>query len=103
MSGFDEKIVQETAYYIWKNNGCPANSCSNDWNAAVEMLEMKNALAMAGKVSGLYKNASLTPEAKMKAIKAMTKNIKATPYILAEAAPRILINASMSKAAKKSK
>ena len=26
MTQFDEKTIRETAYYIWKNNGCPANS-----------------------------------------------------------------------------
>ena len=39
MTQFDEKTIRETAYYIWKNNGCPANSSAHDWNAAIEQLE----------------------------------------------------------------
>ena len=41
MTQFDEKTIRETAYYIWKNNGCPANSSTHDWNAAIEQLEQR--------------------------------------------------------------
>ena len=43
MTQFDEKTIRETAYYIWKNNGCPANSSTHDWNAAIEQLEQRDA------------------------------------------------------------
>ena len=33
-----EKAIAEAAYYIWKNNGCPANTSLQDWNAAINQL-----------------------------------------------------------------
>lgn len=35
---FNDKAIAEAAYYIWKNNGCPANSHAQDWNAAINQL-----------------------------------------------------------------
>ncbi len=45
---FSEKAIAEAAYYIWQNNGCPANSSLQDWNAAINQL---NAMANAKKTS----------------------------------------------------
>ena len=46
MFKFNEKDIQLAAYYIWKNNGCPANTSSQDWNNAISQLSalasMKN-------------------------------------------------------------
>ena len=33
-----EQAIAEAAYYIWKNNGCPANTSLSDWNAAINQL-----------------------------------------------------------------
>ena len=57
MTQFDEKTIRETAYYIWKNNGCPANSSTHDWNAAIEQLEQRDALSTAKQISSVYKAA----------------------------------------------
>ena len=38
MSNFDNKMIQEAAYYIWKNNGCPNNTSASDWQAAIDQL-----------------------------------------------------------------
>ena len=27
MNKLNDKAIAEAAYYIWKNNGCPANTC----------------------------------------------------------------------------
>lgn len=37
---FSEKAIAEAAYFIWKNNGCPANTSLQDWNAAIYQLNM---------------------------------------------------------------
>ena len=34
----NEIAIREAAYFIWKNNGCPANTSMQDWNAAIQQL-----------------------------------------------------------------
>lgn len=41
MYNFNEDAIREAAYYIWKNNGCPANSSLSDWDAAINQLSAK--------------------------------------------------------------
>ena len=53
MTHFDEKTIRETAYYIWKNNGCQAGTSQRDWEEAVNLLERKDALTTAGHISSL--------------------------------------------------
>jgi len=53
---FSEQAIAEAAYYIWKNNGCPANSSMQDWNAAINQLSLlanskKTKLSSAKKTS----------------------------------------------------
>lgn len=38
MYKFNEDAIREAAYYIWKNNGCPANTSLSDWDAAINQL-----------------------------------------------------------------
>ncbi len=64
MTRFNEKMIQETAYYIWKNNGCPADSSAHDWNAAIELLERKDALETARQISALYRTVSFNSKVK---------------------------------------
>ncbi len=49
MIKFNEKAIAEAAYYIWQNNGCPANTSSQDWDAAIHQLNAMSALKTAGK------------------------------------------------------
>lgn len=65
MSQFDNKMIQEAAYYIWKNNGCPTNSSTNDWNAAIEQLERQDALNVARAVSSQYSRCTFLPDIKL--------------------------------------
>ena len=44
MFNFNENDIQKAAYYIWKNNGCPANTSVQDWNAAINQLSAMAAL-----------------------------------------------------------
>lgn len=44
MNKFNNQAIAEAAYYIWKNNGCPANTHSQDWNAAINQLSAMAAL-----------------------------------------------------------
>lgn len=47
MTNFNDNAIREAAYYIWKNNGCPSNSCNHDWNEAINQLNALSALATA--------------------------------------------------------
>ena len=38
MYNFDENAIREAAYFIWKNNGCQANTSISDWDAAINQL-----------------------------------------------------------------
>lgn len=75
MANFDEKTIRETAYYIWKNNGCPADTSVKDWHDAIDLLERKDALATANKISAMYRNCTLIPDMKIRLNKAAAKNI----------------------------
>lgn len=55
MTNFNDNTISEAAYYIWKNNGCPANSSAHDWNSAINQLSSLSALASA---KGTAKKAS---------------------------------------------
>lgn len=46
---FDNKAIAEAAYYIWQNNGCPANTHAQDWAAAINQLSTMNAVKSASK------------------------------------------------------
>ena len=45
---FSEQAIAEAAYYIWQNNGCPMNTSTQDWYAAINQL---NSLANTKKTS----------------------------------------------------
>ncbi len=78
MAHFDDKIIQETAYYIWQSKGCPMNSSASDWKEAIEQLERQDALAMAGKISAAYSKCTLIPALQVNLKKA---DIKTVPYL----------------------
>ena len=42
MYNFNEDAIREAAYYIWKNNGCQANTSLSDWDAAINQLSAQN-------------------------------------------------------------
>ena len=48
MNKLNDKAIAEAAYYIWKNNGCPANTHAQDWAAAIKQL---SAAAKGKKIS----------------------------------------------------
>ena len=45
----NENAIREAAYFIWKNNGCPANTSLQDWNAAINQLTSLATLNSAAK------------------------------------------------------
>ena len=45
MTKLNDKAIAEAAYYIWKNNGCPANTQAQDWAAAIKQLTAANKAA----------------------------------------------------------
>ena len=57
---FSENAIREAAYYIWKNNGCPANTSLQDWNAAINQLNaLANLTNKAGKLTACKATASV--------------------------------------------
>ena len=82
MAQFDNKMIQEAAYYIWKNNGCPANSSAHDWSAAIEQLERQDALNVARAVSNQYSRCTFLPDIKLRINDAQAKQL---PITLAKA------------------
>ena len=82
MAQFDNKMIQEAAYYIWKNNGCPANSSAHDWSAAIEQLQRQDALIVARAVSNQYSRCTFSPDIKLRINDAQAKQL---PITLAKA------------------
>lgn len=46
MYNFNEDAIREAAYFIWKNNGCQANTSLSDWDAAINQLSAQAALKL---------------------------------------------------------
>lgn len=96
MSQFDENTIRETAYFIWKDNGCPAGTSSQDWNAAIELLERKDVMKTLSTVSSLYKKLSIGERLSLDLRKAGKTTI---PFALSKA----FATSSKKKTTKKSK
>ena len=47
----NDAAIREAAYFIWKNNGCPANTSAQDWNAAINQLTLAASLKNVAKSS----------------------------------------------------
>lgn len=75
MSNFDNKMIQEAAYYIWKNNGCPNNTSASDWQAAIDQLERQDALATARQLSAQYSHCTLLPNLSLNLNKIKSANV----------------------------
>jgi len=46
MYNFNEDAIREAAYYIWKNNGCQANTSLSDWDAAISQLSAQASIKL---------------------------------------------------------
>ncbi len=58
-----EQAIAEAAYFIWKNNGCPMNTSTQDWYAAINQLNnlyntKKTSLSTKGLLSSLKKTSA---------------------------------------------
>ena len=62
----NENAIREAAYFIWKNNGCPANTSAQDWNAAINQLSSLAALNNATKKVSSCKTSSLVKKTPVK-------------------------------------
>ena len=98
MKNLNENAIREAAYYIWKNNGCPANTSQQDWNLAIQQLT-----AASNKSSSLLKNASSllkTSSAKNSSSKTSASKIAAPKKTSAKTVAKV---ATKKTTAKKSK
>lgn len=89
----NEDAIREAAYYIWKNNGCPANTSVQDWNAAINQL---SAYAALNGNTNTYKSSSKTTSTGSK----KTSACKTTSSVKKNVA---LKSSSTKKTSKKSK
>ena len=90
---FSEKAIAEAAYYIWQNNGCPANTSLQDWNAAINQL---NAMANA-------KKTTLGAGFGTKASSCKTSSCKTSSCKASTVAKKSAVKKVVKKVAKKSK
>ncbi|MDD4556572.1 MAG: DUF2934 domain-containing protein [Alphaproteobacteria bacterium] len=75
MSKCSEKSIQEAAYYLWQNNGCPAGSDEYFWSKAVEQLSNCNCTksSKASTSSAAKKTSTTTKKASASTSKTITK------------------------------
>ncbi len=66
MNAYNQKAIEEAAYFIWKNSGCPANSSLQNWNAAVDQIATMEALDLAKVLrKSIAKSKNINPYAAM--------------------------------------
>jgi hypothetical protein len=58
MKNLNENAIREAAYYIWKNNGCPAGTSQQDWNLAIQQLSSNKSSSLLNNASSLLKTTS---------------------------------------------
>lgn len=92
MKNFNDDAIREAAYYIWKNNGCQANTGAHDWNAAINQLNACATLKSTPKKAAA--KASATDIAKA-AVALKASVAKAAPA--AKAMPKIVLMSKKSK------
>ena len=69
----NENAIREAAYFIWKNNGCPANTSTQDWNAAINQLSSLAVLNKASKKISSCKSSLLVKKTPVKTASKTTK------------------------------
>ncbi len=74
----NENAIREAAYYIWKNNGCQANTSLNDWNAAIAQLNAMASLSNGSKKSTSLKSLSSSKKTSVKSAAAALKSSAAS-------------------------
>lgn len=100
MANFDNKKIQEAAYFIWQSKGCPMNSSASDWNEAIEQLERQDALNMANAVSSLYSKCTLIPSLERRVKRAAAA--ASAPYLCVKSLAAAANLNTIAKPAKKS-
>lgn len=100
MYNFNEDAIREAAYYIWKNNGCQANTSLSDWDAAINQLSTQASLKLKAP-----KKASSVKVLMPKKTTVKASSLRTAKSIILKPASAIKATASSSKKAsnKKSK
>ncbi|MFV0626489.1 MAG: DUF2934 domain-containing protein [Alphaproteobacteria bacterium] len=78
MSKCSENSIQEAAYYLWQNNGCPAGQDEYFWSKAVEQLSNCNCSKKASTSSSSSKSSTTSTTKKASASTSKTTAKKTT-------------------------
>lgn len=97
MVKFNDNAIREAAYYIWQNNGCPANTSLQDWDAAINQLNAMSALKNASKKLANAKTIAVKKSASKAA------SLKSSSFKVAVLKPTALKNSSAKKASNSKK
>lgn len=79
MKNLNENAIREAAYYIWKNNGCPAGTSQQDWNLAIQQLSSNKSSSLLNNASSLLKTTSSAKKAAAKLLPAKSLPRKKLP------------------------
>jgi hypothetical protein len=97
MYNFNEDAIREAAYFIWKNNGCQANTSLSDWDAAINQLASQASLKLKAPKKAAASLKVLMP--KKKEVKSI--NLKDAKSIILKPASAPKATASTKTTAKK--
>ena len=111
MYNFNEDAIREAAYYIWKNNGCQANTSLSDWDAAINQLASQKSYDLKAPKKASASLKVLMPKQKeikptsLRSAKSIILKPAVAPKVSASAKKTIVLKAKTTKKAtvKKSK
>lgn len=101
MYNFNEDAIREAAYYIWKNNGCPANSSLSDWDAAINQLS--NQLKSSRKTASVRVLMPKSVSAKTPSLRNVKSIILKPAAALKSSSGKKTVKSTAKKTTKKSK
>lgn len=106
MYNFNEDAIREAAYYIWKNNGCQANSSLSDWDAAISQLSAQTSVKLkapkkAAAVKVLMPKKTVTKASSLRNVKSIILKPASAIKAAASSTKKTVASSTAKKAASK--